>query len=121
MEITARGTPSLPTGNGASDGVVDQAAVNLHGAVDKMASSADDMAGIVKPAIARVAQIAHQSVDKVADVAGPTAAWLAQQGENLATTQRNAVADARAYVSANPWPSVGVALAAGYLLGRWAR
>ena len=121
MEITPRTDSSFSAANGMSDGVVNQATANMHGAVNKVATSADEAASSLKPAIARVAQMAHQTVDKVADVAAPTAAWLARQGENLQVTQRNAVADARAYVSANPWPSLGFALAAGFLIGRWSR
>ena len=102
-------------GNGLSNGVVDHAAADMHGAVDRAAA---DAVGTVKPAIARVTQMAHQTVDKVADVAGPTAAWLSAQGEQLASAQRNAVSDAKAYISANPWQSLGVALAAGLLIGR---
>ena len=73
------------------------------------------------PAIARAAQIAHQAVDRVSDVATPTAAWLTARGESLATAQRNAVSDAKTYISANPWQSIGIALAAGVLIGRLAR
>ena len=41
MEIAARGTSSFPAGNGLPDGAIHEAAGNLHGAVDRMASSAD--------------------------------------------------------------------------------
>jgi len=108
-------------GNGLSNGAVDHAATDMHGAVDRAAATAADAAGTVKPAIARATQMAHQTVDKVADVAGPTAAWLSAQGEHLASAQRTAVSDARAYISANPWQSLGVALAAGLLIGRMTR
>ena len=121
MEFTPITNSPLSTGNGLSDGIVDHAAVNLHGAVNKVAASVNDAAESAKPAIARVAQMAHQTVDKVADVAGPTAAWLTAQGETLASAKRKAVADTRVYVSANPWQSLGVALAAGFLIGRFTR
>ena len=121
MENSPITNTPFSTGNGLSDGVVDQAALNMHGAVNKVAASIDEAADAAKPAIARAARVAHQTVDKVADMAGPTAAWLAAQGENLASAKRNAVADARVYVSANPWQSLGVALAAGFLIGRLAR
>lgn len=111
----------LRSGNGISDGVVDQAAIGMHGAVDKAASSIEQAADAARPAIARAANMAHQTVDKVAEVAGPTAEWLNAQGASLASTQRKAAADARGYVSANPWQSLGVALAAGFLIGRLAR
>ena len=121
MEFSSSTNTPFRSGNGISDGVVDHAAVNMHGAVNKVASSIDEAAQAAKPAIARAAQVAHQAVDKVADVAEPTSAWLKAQGDNLSSASRNAVADARVYVSANPWQSLGVAIAAGFLIGRLAR
>ena len=121
MEISQRSdTPPLGAIH-MPEALVQEAAANLHGTVNKLAATADEAAGTVKPAIARVALVAHQTVDKVADVAQPTAAWLATQGENLENTRRNAVADARARIVANPWQSLGLALAAGFLIGRLAR
>jgi hypothetical protein len=61
---------------------LNKAAAGVHGVVDKMAVAADDAVRKVKPAIDRVAQIAHQAVNKVADVAGPTADWLSEQGDS---------------------------------------
>lgn len=120
MEISPRVNTPFSPGNGA-DSIVKQAAGSVHGTLDKMAASVDEAAADVQPAIARVAKIAHQTVDKVADAAAPTAAWLSRQGETLQSAQRNAVADARVYISANPWQSIGIAVAAGFLIGRWAR
>ena len=121
MESSSITNSPFKTGNAIPDSVVDHAAANMHGAVNKAAASANEAVGTVKPAIARVAQYAHQTVDKVADVAAPTAAWLSAQGESLATAKRNAVSDAKVYVSANPWQSLGAALAAGFLIGRLTR
>ena len=121
MENSSSLNTPFRMGNGISDGVVDHAAANMHGAVNMVASSIDEAAEAAKPAIARVARVVHQTVDKVADVAEPTAAWLKTKGENLASARRNAVADARVFVSTNPWQSLGVAIAAGFLIGRLAR
>jgi len=62
--------------------------------------------------------MAHQAVDKVAGAAGPTAEWLAEQGESLNATQKKMMADTCGYVSANPLKSVGIAVLAGFLLSR---
>ena len=112
---------TFPTDKENADGAISKAAASSHGAVDKLAASADEAVRAVKPAIARVAQIAHQTVDKVTDIANPTADWLTKQSENLASTSRNAVADAKTYVSFHPWQSIGVALAVGFLIGRRSR
>lgn len=108
-------------GRALPDGAVHAAAVNLHGAVDMMATSAGRAAAAVQPGIDRATVLAHQTVDKVADAAAPTATWLAAQRSTLARTQHDVVADARVYVAANPWQSLALALAAGILLGRWTR
>ena len=122
MEINPRNPSTFPSASNApTEGVLREASASAHGAVDKAAASAQEAVGVVKPAIERVAHAAHQTVDKVTGLAVPTAEWLARQSENLSSTGRNAVVDARAYVSAHPWQSLGVALVAGYLIGRRAR
>lgn len=121
METSATTNNLFRPGSALSDGVLDHAAVNMHGSINKLSASANEAVGTVKPVIDRVAQAAHHSVDKVADAAAPTAAWLSAQGENLASTQRNAVAKTRGYVSAHPLQAVGIGMAVAFLLGRLAR
>ncbi len=121
MEVTTRASTPFPTSNGTTNATLNKAATSLHGAVDKAAGAADDAARKVKPAIDRVVEVAHRTVDQVAGVAAPTAAWLSEQGENLKTTQRTMATDAKQYVSAHPWKSLGFALAAGFLVSRFIR
>jgi ElaB/YqjD/DUF883 family membrane-anchored ribosome-binding protein len=122
MEVTTRVNTPFPTGNGAAGKTtLNRAVTSVHGAVDMVAGAADDAARKVKPAIDRVAEVAHQTVDKVAGVAAPTAAWLSDQGDSLKATQRTVAADAAQYASAHPWKSLGFALAAGFLIGRFIR
>ena len=121
MEVTTRANIPFPAGNGTADPTLNKVSAGVHGAVDKMAAAADDAARKVKPAIDRVAQIAHQTVNNVADVARPTADWLSEQGSSLKATQRKVAADASQYVSAHPWKSLGLALAAGFLISRLIR
>ncbi len=104
-----------------TNGVVDHAAVPMHGPVNPMPAPASVDGGAAPAVVARIARQAHQTVDKVAEAATPTAQWLSAKSENLASSGRSAVADARVYVMANPWQSLGVAAAAGFLLGRLAR
>lgn len=103
---------------GPLHGAVNQTTVQLHGAVD---DAVDATLGKVQPAIERVQQAAHDTVNKVSDAAAPTAAWLDRQSERIQAVPRDALADARAYVVANPWQSLGAALAAGFLVGRLTR
>ena len=121
MDATTRTNTPFPIVSGGADSTLNKAAASVHGAVDKMAGAADDAVRNVKPAIDRVAHTAHQAVNKVANVAGPTADWLSEQGESLNATRRKAAADATQYVSANPWKSLGFALAAGFVISRFIR
>jgi len=121
MEVTTRANTSFPAGNVTADAPLNKVAASVHGAVDSLAGAADNAVRKATPAIDRVAQAAHQAVNKVADVAGPTADWLSEHGDSLRATQRKVVADTGQYVSENPWKSLGIAVAAGFVVGRLVR
>lgn len=119
METIVRGNTPLPSGMlGNAESALNRASSSAHAAVNSIAGAADEAARRAKPAIDRVAAMAHQAVDSAAGAAAPTADWLVEKGENLNATQKMLVADARSYVSANPLKSVGIALAAGFVLSR---
>ncbi|TAK83903.1 MAG: DUF883 domain-containing protein [Betaproteobacteria bacterium] len=64
---------------------------------------------------------AHGAVDQVAEAAAPAAKWLEEHGESL-SAQRDKLADTTVkYIAAHPLQSLGMALAAGYLIGRLTR
>jgi len=121
MKVTTPAGTPLSAGDDGASATLNKAAASLHGALDKAASAADDAVRKVAPAINRVAEAAHQTVDRAASAALPTAAWLSEQGNSLIATQRTVAADAGEYVSTHPWKSIGMALAAGFLIGRLAR
>lgn len=100
------------------DGVLNSATAGAHRAVDKMASTVEDAARNAMPAIDRAAHYAHQTVDKAVAGITPAADWLDEQATALAATQRKFVNSTREYVAANPLASLGLALAAGFLVSR---
>ncbi|HLX82027.1 MAG TPA: hypothetical protein VKS43_15725 [Burkholderiales bacterium] len=71
-----------------------------------------------RPAIERVAAMAHQAVDKAAVAAAPTAEWLSGRSEEIQARNAKLLADASSYVSSNPLKAVGIAVVAGFLLSR---
>ena len=71
-----------------------------------------------KPAIERIAAMAHLAVDNAADAASPTADWLAERGDSLKARQQKLLGDTCSYVMSNPLKAVGIAVVAGMLLGR---
>jgi ElaB/YqjD/DUF883 family membrane-anchored ribosome-binding protein len=73
--------------------------------------------GILNKATAR----AHGAVDQVAEAAAPAAQWLEEQSETLTANGENLMDSTCKYVAAHPLQSLGLALAAGYLISRITR
>src|SRR3982074_1464717 len=97
---------------------VERKASQAHLAVDSAAAKATERAA---PAIDRAAQAAHQTVDKIAQAGAPAADSINQSAQQLNQQQEARLEDCRGYVRARPLVAVGVALAAGYLVGRLSR
>jgi ElaB/YqjD/DUF883 family membrane-anchored ribosome-binding protein len=58
----------------------------------------------------------HGAVNRVSDAAAPAAQWLEERREALSTTGEKLIDSAGKYVAAHPLQSLGLALAAGYLI-----
>ena len=61
---------------------------------------------------------AHDAVDKVVDAAGQAAEAIGEKGEQLKNAEKQLVENCRGYVRDNPITSLGIAVAAGFLLSR---
>jgi len=68
--------------------------------------------------LSKAAASAHGAVDQAVDAVAPASRWLEEQSETLGTTGTRLVDDTCKYVAAHPLQSLGMALAAGYLIGR---
>lgn len=97
---------------------IERTASQAHQAVDDIARKATDTAG---PAIDRVARAAHQTVDKVAQAAHPAAEWIGDSAQRVKETQDRVIESSRDYIRERPLMTLGIAVAAGYLLGRLGR
>jgi ElaB/YqjD/DUF883 family membrane-anchored ribosome-binding protein len=73
--------------------------------------------GMMNKATARM----HRAVDQAADAAAPAAQWLEEQSETLSTGGEKLLDGTCKYVAAHPLQSLGLAVAAGYLLSRLTR
>jgi len=89
---------------------VEEAGASAHQAIDKVSDAA-------RPAVDRMAAGAHRMVDRAAGVAGQAAQTLGVKGEQLRDFQERAFDQTRTYVRENPMTALGIAVAAGYLLG----
>jgi len=101
-----------------SNSNIDRTANQAHRAVDNVADAAATKAG---PAMDRAAQAVHDTVDKVAQAAGPAADWINQNAEQLMQRQDELLESCRSYVRDRPLATIGIAVAAGYLIGRLGR
>ena len=110
METTGI-TPSYDDRNRTLGRTVDQASTGAHDVIDKVSDAA-------RPMVDRFASGAHQAVDKIASAAGQAAETLGVKGEQLKKIQAQAMEQCRGYVRENPVTSLGIAIAAGFLLSR---
>jgi len=104
-----------------TNGRVGEAASNAHSAVDKVAAVAGSLVQGVNATIDNVAASGHEAVKKVESAIQPAEKWVDQKTEALLAVPKNAVSDARDYIVAHPWQSVGVAVLAGMFLARKGR
>lgn len=73
--------------------------------------------GMLNKASTRV----HGALDQVVDAAAPAAQWLEEHGEAISASSQKAMDRTRKYITAYPLQSLGMALAAGYLISRITR
>jgi len=103
--------------SGPSDGsrtlarTVDQASAGAHDAIDRVSSA-------TRPVVDRIASGAHQAVDKIAGAAGQAAETIGVKGDQLKHAQVRAMEQCRGYVRDHPVTSLGIAIAAGFVLSR---
>lgn len=112
------GAPSTSDRLPGGDGALHRAALGVHHAVDKVAGAADEAVRKAIPAIDRAAEYAHKTVDNTVTGVTPATEWLGEQATALNATQKKLVGNTREYVAANPLMSLGLALAAGFLVSR---
>ncbi|MDO8846701.1 MAG: DUF883 domain-containing protein [Methylicorpusculum sp.] len=68
--------------------------------------------------IDKAANSADETIDKVAHATNQAAEALGKKGEQLIDAEQQLLEDCRVYVRDNPITSVGIAVAAGFLLSR---
>ena len=66
----------------------------------------------------KAANSAHEAFDRNANATNQAAEALGKKGEQLKNAEQQLMEDCRVYVRDNPITSVGIAVAAGFLLSR---
>ena len=116
METTGKvggmvGSNTIGDAAGTVSRTVDQATTGAHKAIDKASDAA-------RPAVDKLASGAHQAVDKMADAATQAAERLSDKRAQLMDAQAELTESCRNYVRENPMASIGIAVAAGFLLSK---
>ena len=65
-----------------------------------------------------VSNFAHEAADKVASATSHAAEALGEKGEQLKNAEQQLMEHCRGYIRDNPITSLGIAVAAGFLLSR---
>lgn len=68
--------------------------------------------------IDKASHSAHEAVDKIANATNQAAEALGEKGEQLKNAEQQLMESCRGYVKDNPITSLGIAVAAGFLLSR---
>lgn len=105
--VTAKGGNIQHT---LEDGV-DKASVAAHNSIDSMSKAAH-------PAVDHMASSAHVAVERVGVAATNTAETLGIKGDQLNHSGKIIADRASGYVREHPVASLGIAVAAGYILSR---
>ncbi len=95
--------------SGAVARTVDDAASNLHGAINR----ASDVA---RPAVDHLASGAHHAMDSLAKTAGQFAKTLDTRGEQLMAAQSRLTGRCSSMVRENPIRTLGLAVATGFVV-----
>lgn len=88
-----------------------KATSSAHETIDRVSAAA-------RPGVDRVASTAHRAVDRMAGMASQAADSLTVQSQKLKDAQGKMMATSRTYVRDHPIASIGIAVAAGFLISR---
>ncbi len=105
------------TRNARVQGVADRA----HGLVDQAKGTVDQVKETATTGVDKVAQAAHRSIDQAATSASGAVDWVSAKSDEYTRVPQDMLASTCDTIRAKPLMSVGVALAAGYLIGRLTR
>lgn len=97
--------------NGTLARGIEQAGAGAHSAIDKISE-------VARPVVDRMASGAHQAVDKAANVATQAVDSIGIKGDQLKEAQDRLIEGVTGYVKANPVASLGIAIAAGFVISR---
>lgn len=91
---------------------------DLSQAAEQASKAIDRVSRMARPAVERIAASAHSAVDGIANATCQVAETLGRRGGQLMDAETRMIDSTRSYITRYPMTSLGIALAAGLLLGR---
>jgi len=112
--IASNGEPNMSTTEmtNAVERTVDYASTSAHKAIDKASA-------VTRPAVDELTSGAHHAVDRLAGSATHVAESLEVKGEELQALQGRLTESCRTHLRDHPVATIGIAVAAGYMLNWW--
>lgn len=111
MDTTGKIAPGSNGDGSRMASTVEKASTGAHNVIDKVSQAAH-------PAVDRISSGAHLTVDKAASAATRTAVAFNEKREQLRYAGMRTMQETRGYIRANPVMSIGIAVAAGYMISR---
>jgi ElaB/YqjD/DUF883 family membrane-anchored ribosome-binding protein len=124
MDLRAQDQESGSAASGGSSpqtGVLSTAASTVHDVLEQAESAAVEAQDKVKPVVSRLPQAAQAPIYEAVHAAADAASTLTERADDFMEEQQQLLDSATAYVRANPLQSVGLAFAAGWLIGKLTR
>jgi ElaB/YqjD/DUF883 family membrane-anchored ribosome-binding protein len=134
-QVTAGAHRAVDTVGEAARPLIDRAAGTAHRAVDSVSETAKsvqsgtavahekiDAAGdMARPAVDRILTGAHQAVDKLSGLAAVAADAVSEKSVQVKEAHAKLMANGRSQVREKPAMAVGIAVVAGFILGKMLR
>jgi ElaB/YqjD/DUF883 family membrane-anchored ribosome-binding protein len=134
-QATASAHAAVDRAGNAVKPAVDRAAGSAHQAVDAVSEAARSVQGNIsavhdridaageaaRPAVDRLLTGAHQAVDKLSGFAAVAADTVSEKSVQLKEAHAKLMANGRTQVREKPALAVGIAVAAGFIIGRMMR
>ncbi|GAC1417991.1 MAG: hypothetical protein NVSMB6_20160 [Burkholderiaceae bacterium] len=128
-QLTSGGATAITRAAEAAKPAIDTAASSAHKTVDAVAGAVQDRtsqvhdkidsaAAAARPAVDRLLTGAHQAVDKLSGLAAVAADTMSEKSVQLKETHAKLMASGRVQVREKPAMAIGIAVAAGFILGK---
>lgn len=98
--------------------ITDNVSGLAHEAVDKITHATNQAADALGERGEQLNHLAHEAVNKITSTTNQATDALGEKAQQFKTAEQHLMKDCQGYVRTNPVASLGIAVAAGFLLSR---